>query len=152
MEKVTIGDGLTVIPSYAFSSCEALTTVNLGLAVERINTYAFQNCNSLKTCAFPNSLLVIQDYAFYQCYSFAPIVPTRLSEPISSSISVSSYAFYWCSCVYCESKPGKSKVSFSGVTTYYYTDSPTTSQYGNTWHYVDGVPTVWQQTQEDSSL
>lgn len=152
LEKVTIGDGLTVIPSYAFSSCEALTTVNLGLAVERINTYAFQNCNSLKTCAFPNSLLVIQDYAFYQCYSFAPIVPTRLSEPISSSISVSSYAFYWCSCVYCESKPGKSKVSFSGVTTYYYTDSPTTSQYGNTWHYVDGVPTVWQQTQEDSSL
>ncbi|MBO4338002.1 MAG: leucine-rich repeat protein, partial [Lachnospiraceae bacterium] len=48
LEKVTIGNGVTTIDTYAFFNCAALSEVTIGSGVTDIGANAFYGCSSLK--------------------------------------------------------------------------------------------------------
>ncbi len=75
LQEVVLPGDVQVIGEYAFSSCAALTTVNLS-QVTRINKYAFQACTSLTELTLDN-VEAIDLAAFYECTSLETLkLPT----------------------------------------------------------------------------
>lgn len=60
---------LNFIPSFYFSNCRSLKTVELPKLVEDINQGAFYDCQSLEKIILPTNLQSIGDYAFYNTKS-----------------------------------------------------------------------------------
>lgn len=65
--QLTIGEGVTKIPAYAFSGCTGITNVDIPNSVSNIGMYAFDGCSSLTSVNIPNSVTSIGNSAFYNC-------------------------------------------------------------------------------------
>ncbi len=141
LSNVTFADEsqLESIGNYAFYYCTALTEITIPAGVKTIGTYAFRYCTGLTTVWFEQGTQCtsVGTYAFANC--------TALKQVIIPAATFGSSAFYSTSNtthVYCcgASKPTNAP---SKGTVYYYSETqPETT--GNYWHYVDGVPTVWE--------
>ena len=83
----SISGNATIIGSYAFYQCSALTSATFSVATT-IFTNAFYQCSALTSVTFP-SVTTISSGAFYQCKTL-----TAVSFPAVSYIS--SYAFTYC--------------------------------------------------------
>lgn len=72
-ESFAIPNSVTSIAEYAFSGCEALTSVTLPTSVTSIGDYAFFNCSELSSIALPNSVTSIGIEAFSGCAGLTSI-------------------------------------------------------------------------------
>lgn len=86
-----ISDKVKQIPNYAFSGCEAMTSVTLPSSVNSIGDYAFYRCSGLTSITIPSSVNSIGNDAFYYCDGL-----TSIDIPASVT-SIGEYAFYDCS-------------------------------------------------------
>jgi len=91
IKQVIIGDGVTTIGDYAFSYCEALTSITIPNSVTTIGRGAFDSCSSLTSITIPNSVTTIEREAFSSCSSL-----TSITIP-NSVTTIEDYAFYSCS-------------------------------------------------------
>jgi hypothetical protein len=66
-----ISDSVTEIGSYAFNSCQSLSSVVISDSVTEIGSYAFSKCYSLSSVVIPDSVTSIYGYAFTTCYGVA---------------------------------------------------------------------------------
>ncbi|GHT49600.1 hypothetical protein AGMMS49982_03390 [Bacteroidia bacterium] len=73
LKQVTIGNSVTAIGDYAFSSCAALTQVTIGNSVTAIGNYVFYDCRGLTSVTIPNSVSTIGDYAFSSCAALTQV-------------------------------------------------------------------------------
>ena len=90
LQKVEIGDGVTLISSFAFARCYSLSSITIPGNVTSIGGFAFQNCYSLLSITIPNGVTSIGNNAFQNCYSL-------LSITIPGSVtSIGSNAFHYC--------------------------------------------------------
>ena len=88
--NLTIPDGVTSIPAYAFYGCNALTSITIPDSVTTIGYAAFHGCSGLTSMAIPDSVTSIGNYAFYNCTSLSSVT-------IGNSVtSIGIYAFYGC--------------------------------------------------------
>ena len=71
VKKAVIKNAVTSIGKYAFSYCEALTSVSIPDGVISIGFAAFENCSLLTGVTIPNSVTGIGDWAFNCCTSLA---------------------------------------------------------------------------------
>ena len=71
--KVTIGEGVTSIGSYAFQECSSLTSVTIPDSVTSIGSQAFYYCDSLTSISIPDSVTSIGDLAFAGCTSLTNV-------------------------------------------------------------------------------
>lgn len=79
LTKVTIGEGLTTIPSTVFARCESLAEVTIPSTVDVIADWAFTNCISLKKVNFNEGLTAIDEAAFAFCTSLESVtLPSTL--------------------------------------------------------------------------
>ena len=102
-----------------------LTSVTIPDSVTSIGEYAFAYCSKLTSVTIPDSVTSIGERAFIMCSKFIDIYFIG-SEEDWNDISIGNY-----------------NTDLTNATRYYYSEtSPTTT--GNFWHYVDGVPTVWE--------
>ena len=95
--SVTIPNGVTSIPDYAFRGCSGLTSITIPDSVTSIGDYAFYNCSSLTSITIPDSVTSIGDDAFRGCSSL-----TSITIP-DSVTSIGDWAFFDCgklTCVY----------------------------------------------------
>ena len=90
LQRVVIGNGVTIIGSYAFYNCHSLASVTIPDGVTIIRDYAFYNCYSLASVTIPDSVTSIGGYIFYNCYSLASV-----TIPDGVTI-IRDYAFYNC--------------------------------------------------------
>ena len=67
IRKVTIGDGITSIGSYAFLGCSGLTELTLPNSVTSIEFGAFYDCSGLTELTLPSSVTSIGNGAFIGC-------------------------------------------------------------------------------------
>ena len=67
IETLSLPGKITVIPDYAFASCQALKTVRLSNSVTSIGNYAFEGCTQLNNVIVPKSVNTIGNYAFANC-------------------------------------------------------------------------------------
>ena len=88
LTSVTLGNGVTVVPNYAFAGCAALTTINLNKITE-IGDYAFGE-TALSTATL-SSITTIGKYAFTDCASLTTVT---LGD---NAVKVDEGAFYNCS-------------------------------------------------------
>ena len=110
---ITISDGVTMIPEYAFSYCPSLTSIAIPNSVTSIGYDAFYRCTGLTSITIPDGVTSIGDDAFYGCTSLTSItIPdgvTSIGEDMfrgctsltsitipDSVTSIGEYAFYGC--------------------------------------------------------
>lgn len=68
LKKVTLPEGLSVIPYLAFGSCTGLESIEIPAGVTKIDEYAFDCCSNLKEVTFAgNKCEFIGEYAFDLC-------------------------------------------------------------------------------------
>lgn len=85
---LTIPDGVTEIPSYAFKGCSNLQFLTIPESVTAIGNYAFAECASLISVNQAENLQTIGQSAFSNCnnLSYMPVTPDL--------VSIDKYAFY----------------------------------------------------------
>ena len=88
--SITIPDGVTAIPSYAFSGCTGLTSITIPDSVTSIDYSAFSGCRGLTSITIPYSVTSIGGFAFDRCTGL-----TSITIP-DSVTSISAYAFAGC--------------------------------------------------------
>ena len=69
IKSVEIKEGVTNIPSRAFSYCTSLKTVKIPNGVTTIGEYAFGDCSKLESIEIPNSVTTIGSSVFEYCTS-----------------------------------------------------------------------------------
>jgi len=149
MTDVIISDGVVTIGDEAFNMCDSLINVTLGKTVTSIGDFAFSHCIKLTNINIPDGVMNIGTAAFANCYDLSSIT---LPDSITS---INYLSFSSCSklkTVYFKGTQenwnsiliGSDNSYLENATRYYYSETqPTTS--GNYWHYVDGVPTKWDE-------
>ena len=112
--KLTIGNNITKIGSYAFEGCSSLTSVTIPDSVTSIGNSALYGCSSLTSVTIGNGVTSIGNSAFYGCRSLTSVnIPDSVtsigndafrgcssltSVTIPDSVtSIRSYAFNGCS-------------------------------------------------------
>ena len=73
VQKIEIGNGVTGIEYYAFSSCYSLASITIPDGITSIGDYTFNSCYSLASITIPDGVTSIGDYTFNSCYSLASI-------------------------------------------------------------------------------
>ena len=71
--KIEIGNTVTSIWQYAFSSCSNLTSVTIPNSVTSIGNNAFTECSGLISITIPNSVTNIKEYMFKRCSGLTSI-------------------------------------------------------------------------------
>lgn len=56
LTELTVPDGLTDIPAYAFRNCGNLTSLTIPDSLKNIGNYAFSGCNNLKTVSYNGNI------------------------------------------------------------------------------------------------
>ena len=116
----SIGDG-------AFSGCSELTSITIPEGVISIGQGAFYNCTQLISIVLPRSIAEIGGDACCYCDRLnAVFYRGTFEEYISIDID------------------GLNRGYIDDALILYSATQPTEA--GNYWHYVDGVPTVWEET------
>lgn len=80
IEELTIGDGVTSIPKYAFRDCSSLTKVNFGKNIASIGNECFRNATALESITpfLPSSLASIGVKVFLGCSKLTGTLSLRL--------------------------------------------------------------------------
>ena len=91
LEKIILGEGLTVIPRSAFSVCSNLKEVVLGSKISRIEDNAFVYCTGLEELTLPLGIITLGEGVFASCKSLKSIVlpdsVTTLGDRVFTSCS-----------------------------------------------------------------
>ena len=91
LENVALGNGVRVVPDYAFAGCRWLRTLVIGENVHIVGLRAFKGCASLEELALPTMLVSIGTEAFAGCNGL-------LSVTMSAALtSIGLRAFAGCS-------------------------------------------------------
>ena len=81
LKEVRIGNGIEIIPNYAFNECSNLERVVMGNGVKTIGVYAFKQCKALKQVTLSTQLQTIKDGAFTYCEALETVIlPKGLQE------------------------------------------------------------------------
>lgn len=84
LNKVTLGKGITVIPSSIFAGCVKLKTVKLSNNLRTIENDAFNGCKSLTSITIPEKVRKIQGNPFIECSKLTKINVNKNNKTYTS--------------------------------------------------------------------
>ena len=84
LKKVTLGKGITVIPSSLFADCIKLKTVKLSNNLRTIENDAFSGCESLTSITIPEKVRKIQGNPFIECSKLTKINVNKNNKTYTS--------------------------------------------------------------------
>ena len=85
IQRAEIGNNVSSLGNYAFSSCYSMTNITIPKTVTAIGTYTFSYCHSLKNVTIPNTVASIGNNAFTYCYALKNIaIPSGLTSIVGS--------------------------------------------------------------------
>ena len=88
VEELVIPDGVTSIPSYAFSNLTGITSVTIPDSVTSIGSWAFYNCSGLTSVTISDSVTSIGSSAFENCSGLTSVTISDSVTSIGSSAFV----------------------------------------------------------------
>ena len=90
VQRIEIGNGVTIIGTCAFYDCYSLASITMPDGVTSIGSSTFKYCYSLASITIPDGVTSIGPSTFHYCYSLASItIPDGVT-------SIGSSAFYYC--------------------------------------------------------
>ena len=107
----------------------SLTSLVIPNEVINVGSYAYCYCSNISNLVIGNSVNNIENGAFYNCSDLINVYYSGTEEEWETIII------------------GINNESLINATRYYYSETQPTTE-GNFWHYVDGVPTVWDSYDE----
>ena len=150
LTSVVIPDSVTSIGVYAFEGCSGLTSVVIPDSVTSMGNSAFRGCSGLTSITIPDNVTSIGNSVFRDCS-----VLTSVVIPVGVT-NIGNYAFDNCSgltSIYYKGNSsewdnisiGSHNENLTSADRYYYSEEyPAEFEADKYWHYVDGVPTVWE--------
>ena len=84
--EVKLPEGITSVPSSAFSNCSKLTKVELPSSITSIGSNAFNSCSNLVEINLPEGITSIEYNAFSYCSKLTEIILPSTVESIGSGI------------------------------------------------------------------
>lgn len=161
LTNVELGNSVTSIGTGAFGVCTNLTNVEFGDSMTSIGEYAFAYCTNLKNVGFSNSLTSIGEYAFALCSFSEIIIPDSVTKigQYAFDDNDSLTAIYYCGS-YEEFTENDLDWNLDGIDPnilrVYSADPPAwlpdPEGWSYFWHYVDGVPTLWEYTATSNEI
>ncbi|MCR5251680.1 MAG: leucine-rich repeat protein [Lachnospiraceae bacterium] len=137
LKEITIPEGVTRIPDYAFNQCNCISTINLPSTLTSIGSYAFAHCTSLVVQKFPEGLSEIGEHAYDYCSSL------RAADIPKGLVRIGPFSFSYCNNLQVVSIPETvteiDKNAFSGTSNINYV-------------YYEGDQTSWEAIAKDSRL
>ena len=85
MDRVTIPDGVTEIPSYALDNFVYLNRVSIPNSVTKINNFAFSGCRNLSTINIPENVTNIGVESFKGCTAIRNLIIPDTIERIGTN-------------------------------------------------------------------
>lgn len=85
IERLLVGDGVTVISSNAFQFCSSIKALRLPETLVNIGSRAFAYCTGLRAVVFPSSLKSIDALAFMHCENLYCVTSKALTPPAANS-------------------------------------------------------------------
>jgi hypothetical protein len=148
--------------------CSGLTCVTIGNSVTEIGKYAFSSCTGLTEITIPDSVVTIDECAFSITVIQLPdetVTPTGIATlTLGSGVkTIAATAFSGCSNLktvyYKGSAADWAEISITGsnrgedylakATRYYYSETQPDADDGNYWHYdADGAIAVWVKDEQ----
>ena len=125
-ENFAVPDRVSVIGLAAFYNCESIRNVILSSNTFEIKAAAFYGCSRLDTIVIPQKTFRIEKLAFDCCPNLSTVFYCG-NESEWSEIEISSYG----------------NDALVHARRYYYSQNRPKAL-GYYWHYVNGVPTVWE--------
>ena len=143
VETITIPNNIKYIAESAFYNCKTLYGVICSNNIEYIGKRAFYNCIELQTFTFEENskCSYIGEYAFYKCEQLTSIIiPSTVVQIEDSAFSSCTNLIIFCTQTIIPSEWGS---SWNSSRQFYLYSENEPSIEGDYWHYVDGVPTIW---------
>lgn len=131
LTKITFNEGLEEVGMFAFSETN-ITNVTLPKSLKSVLDDAFGNNVKLFSVVFSDVVETFKTYVFNSCPNLSTIFcggdMTAWKTLFKNLESSKNYTY---------------EKNFSSATIYYYIENRPTED-GNYWHYVNGVPTIWE--------
>ena len=138
-KDTVIPETVMAIGPLAFYGNNDLTAITIPASVTSIGDEAFYTCSNLKTLILNDNLVSIGESVFHGCDQLENIV-------IYDSVTYIGEWAFTSGQLYCEAtdKPAgwHEYWAISDSKVYWYSDTQNSD--GRHWHYVEGVPTVWE--------
>lgn len=159
LTSVTVNDKLERMRSFAFTNCRNLISINFGKNLKIIDDYAFEDCYKLTVVQLNDGLQRIGNLAFNQTSLNSLVIPesvTYVGNQIVQNLKNTDLAAFK---LFAEAEAPDAnwhenwnvlrtdnidgEVIKNYYPTYYYSETNKSDDELLFWHYVDGVPTVW---------
>ena len=147
--NVVVPNTVTSIGQSAFAHCSSLVSITLPQSMTSLSSNAFAYCAKLVSVSIPDGVTKIMGSTFEECSKLTNIVVSNSVKTIRSGVFSSTSAL--ANVYYKGTQEEWNAISIEdnntyltgSATIYYYSETEPTSE-GNFWHYVNGVPTVWE--------
>lgn len=145
---VTIPSSVTVIGNMAFENCDSLKKVIFSEGLLKIQGFAFYGCDALENVIIPDTVNVLENGVFGACKSLEYVVIPKgvndLGQWVFRDCVSLNRIYFRGSKTQWESitKDAQYNMGAAMFVVYYYSED---YREGNYWHYVDGVPTLWNE-------
>ena len=159
LTSVTVNDKLERMGRFAFTNCRNLTSINFGKNLKIIEDYAFEDCYNLTEVQLNSGLQSIGNLAFSQTNLNKLVIPksvTYVGSQILLDLKNTNLASFK---LFAEAEEPNAnwhenwnvlridiieeEAIKNYYPTFYYSETEKTDDELQFWHYVNGVPTVW---------
>lgn len=142
-DTLTIPEGVKQISSRAFMHWKQFKSIILPSTLETINDMAFQYCAGLETLTIPSSVKFVGSASIDRCTSLKSVLFEGKPSTIAASVFDRDTALERIFVKWGVGEVPDAPWAAPNATVYYYSETEPTDA-GDYWHYVDGVPTVWE--------
>lgn len=142
-----IPNSVVSIGNNAFDKCSNLTNIIIPNSVTSIGNWAFNECSSLSSIKLSNSVTSIGNWAFYGCSFTSIVIPDSVTHIIINAFANCNKlktVFYAGSVEDWNNVENDDGNNINKKLAFYSETQPTDTSY-KYWHYVDDVPTLWDE-------